>query len=148
MVALRCAYAPEAIRLAVLGTTNFGKQLCDCELNIGGGAQFGKTILELLLKTYLATVKFKAMMYCLPDDDLVQGIIDMKERPEVIDQIPYVGKMLKIDPQGLPRFPQPGHDLESSSPHPSSLGRHQVLLARLPLPHRPPSRFQVRGQNV
>lgn len=91
-----CSYADTATRRAVLGSDRYGVQLSDARLEICGGAQFGKTILMLLLKAYLASVKFRNMLYALPDDDLVESVIDLKERPEVIDQIPYVGKMLAI----------------------------------------------------
>ncbi|NCC50913.1 MAG: hypothetical protein EOM20_06810 [Spartobacteria bacterium] len=90
------SYAPAEQRQRILGTTEYGKIIPDAQIDVCGGAQFGKTILALLLKTYLGTVQFRGMMYCLPDDDLVQGIIDAKERPEVIDQIAYVGEMLQI----------------------------------------------------
>jgi len=89
------SYADEATRLAVLGTLEYGTIIQDAILDVCGGAQFGKTILALLFKVYMGTVKFRGVMYCLPDDDLVQGIIDMKERPEVLEQIPYVGAMLE-----------------------------------------------------
>lgn len=88
------SYADEPTRLAILDTTQYGRVIKGAQIDVCGGAQFGKTILALLLKTYLGTVKFYGCMYCLPDDDLVQGIIDTKERPDVIDQIPYVSSML------------------------------------------------------
>lgn len=91
-----CSYADPETRLAILETEKYGEIISDAEEDVCGGAQFGKTILTLLLKTYLGTVKFRHTMYCLPDDDLVQGIIDTKERPDVIDQVPYVGNMLQI----------------------------------------------------
>lgn len=91
-----CSYAADATRESILGTTSYGEIIPDAQLDVCGGAQFGKTILALLLKTYLGTVKWRGCMYCLPDDDLVAGIIDTKERPDVIDQIPYVGDMLTI----------------------------------------------------
>ena len=91
-----CSYADTTSRETILNTTRYGDVISDAQLDVCGGAQFGKTILALLLKTYLGTVKFRHSMYCLPDDDLVQGIIDTKERPDVIDQIPYVGGMLQI----------------------------------------------------
>jgi hypothetical protein len=91
-----CSYATESQRTAIIGGSSFGTLIPDAALEICGGAQFGKTILALLLKTYLGTVKFRSLMYCLPDDDLVEGIIDTKERPEVIEQIPYVARMLSI----------------------------------------------------
>ncbi len=89
-------YADEQTRLAILGTLDYGEIISDAKLDVCGGAQFGKTILALLLKTYLGTVHWRGCMYCLPDDDLVAGIIDTKERPDIIDQIPYVGKLLQI----------------------------------------------------
>jgi hypothetical protein len=91
-----CSYATPEERESILGTAHYGEIISDAQLDICGGAQFGKTILALLFKTYMGTVKFRHTMYCLPDDDLVQGIIDTKERPDVIDQINYVGNMLQI----------------------------------------------------
>lgn len=89
-----CSYASPEVRMEILGTEKYGTRIKGAEIDICGGAQFGKTILALLLKTYLGTVQFLGCMYCLPDDDLVEGIIDTKERPDVIDQIPYVAEML------------------------------------------------------
>jgi len=93
------SYAPDDLQLAILGTVNHGgprMPIPDAREEVCGGAQFGKTILALLLKVYLGTVKFRASLYALPDDDLVDGIIDLKERPEVLDQIAYVGDMLQM----------------------------------------------------
>ncbi len=93
------SYAPPEWQEAIIGGVNHDTvraPIADARIDVCGGAQFGKTILALLLKTYLGTVKWRGCMYCLPDDDLVQGIIDTKERPEVIDQIPYVGEILEI----------------------------------------------------
>lgn len=87
--------APET-RQALFGTTDFGKVLTDAEIAPSGGAQFGKTILGLHLKEYLAAVKGYNSYYVLPDDGLVQDIIDGKERPEVLDQIPWLNRMVAI----------------------------------------------------
>lgn len=70
--------------------------LPDSCVDVCGGAQFGKTIIGLHLKAYLAAVKGLNSYYALPDDDLVQGIVDGKERPEVIDQIPWLASMAKV----------------------------------------------------
>lgn len=70
--------------------------LQDSEEDVCGGAQFGKTIIGLHLKVYLAAIKSLNTYYALPDDDLVQGIVDGKERPEVIDQIPWLAAMAKV----------------------------------------------------
>lgn len=72
------------------------KQIADACIDVCGGAQFGKTIIGLHLKAYLAAVRGLNTYYALPDDDLVNGIVDGKERPEVIDQIPWLADMVKI----------------------------------------------------
>jgi hypothetical protein len=73
-----------------------GKPLADCQLDLCGGAQFGKTIIGLHLKAYLAACRGLNSFYALPDDDLVQGIVDGKERPEVIDQIPWLAELVQL----------------------------------------------------
>ena len=91
-------YLPEPIRKELFGDLQKGccAALPDSCLDVCGGAQFGKTILGLHLKAYLAAVKAMNTYYALPDDDLVQGIVDGKERPEVIDQIPWLASMAKV----------------------------------------------------
>ncbi len=68
----------------------------DASLAICGGAQFGKTVLMLNLLVYLAAVRFRNVGYYLPDDDLVQGIVDGKLRPDVLDQIPAVARLIQL----------------------------------------------------
>lgn len=68
----------------ILGSES-GEPLRDASLAICGGAQFGKTIIVLLLLAYLTALHFKNVGVYLPDDDLVEGIVDGKLRPEVID---------------------------------------------------------------
>lgn len=68
----------------------------DAEVNVGGGAQFGKTVLELNLAAYLTSREFRNVGMFLPDDDLVQGIVDTKFRPDVIDQIPWFARMISV----------------------------------------------------
>jgi hypothetical protein len=68
----------------------------DCSLAICGGAQFGKTVLMLNLLAYLVTVRFRNVGYYLPDDDLVQNMVDSKLRPDVIDQIPWLARLIAV----------------------------------------------------
>ncbi len=84
-------------RAALFGTRfPAHEQQPDACVDVCGGAQFGKTILGLHLKAYLAAVRGLNTYYALPDDDLVQGIVDGKERPEVIDQIPWLAELVKV----------------------------------------------------
>lgn len=70
----------------ILGS-HTGKPLEDATFDICGGAQWGKTIFALNFGMYLTSCKFFNWGYYLPDDDLVQGIVDTKLRPDVIEQI-------------------------------------------------------------
>lgn len=79
----------------VLGTTT-GQPLADATIAIAGGAQFGKSILELNLGAYLTGVRFQAWGLYLPDNDLVEGMIDTKFRPDVLDQLPWFSDMTKV----------------------------------------------------
>ena len=79
----------------ILGS-HTGKPLEDATLAICGGAQFGKTILVLQLVAYLTGIEFRNVGVYLPDDDLVQGIVDGKLRPEVIDIHPWFAEMLSL----------------------------------------------------
>lgn len=72
------------------------KALTDASLAACGGAQWGKTTLALLLTAYLTGCEFRNVGYYLPDDDLVQGIVDGKFRPEVLDLMPWYASMLTI----------------------------------------------------
>jgi hypothetical protein len=68
----------------------------DASLAICGGAQFGKTVLLLNLLAYLVAVQFRNVGYYLPDDDLVQGLVDGKLRPDVLDQIPWLARLIAV----------------------------------------------------
>lgn len=70
--------------------------VADATLSVGGGAQWGKTVLMQNTYAYLLAKKFLSVGYYLPDDDLVQGVVDTKFRPDVIDQIPWIAEMMKI----------------------------------------------------
>jgi hypothetical protein len=68
----------------------------DVSLALCGGAQFGKTVLMLNLLAYLVAVRFRNVGYYLPDDDLVSGLVDGKLRPDVLDQIPWLARLLAV----------------------------------------------------
>jgi hypothetical protein len=68
----------------------------DASLAICGGAQFGKTVLLLNLLAYLVAAQFRNVGYYLPDDDLVQGLVDGKLRPDVLDQIPWLARLIAV----------------------------------------------------
>jgi hypothetical protein len=79
----------------VLGS-HTGKPLADATIDICGGAQFGKTILALNFGAYLTGCRFFNWGYYLPDDDLVEGIVDTKLRPDVIEQIEWLGELMQV----------------------------------------------------
>jgi hypothetical protein len=68
----------------------------DASLAICGGAQFGKTVLMLNLLAYLVAVRFRNVGYYLPDDDLVSGLVDGKLRPDVLDRIPWLARLIAV----------------------------------------------------
>lgn len=79
----------------VLGS-HTGKPLPDSTIDLCGGAQFGKTILALNFGMYLTACQFRNWGYYLPDDDLVEGIVDAKLRPDVIEQIDWLGPLMQV----------------------------------------------------
>lgn len=79
----------------VLGS-HTGKPIADATVDICGGAQFGKTILGLNFGAYVTTCPFLNWGYYLPDDDLVEGIVDSKLRPDVIEQIEWIGALMTV----------------------------------------------------
>ncbi|MDE2105325.1 MAG: hypothetical protein KGL39_49320 [Patescibacteria group bacterium] len=87
----------EALR-AVVGIIDqiITQKLADAELALAGGAQFGKTILELNFGAYFTSQLFRNFGLYLPDDDLVEGIVDAKFRPDVVDQIDWFAEMVQV----------------------------------------------------
>lgn len=73
-----------------------GKPLKDSTVVLAGGAQFGKTVLELHLMAYLAAIRFLNPSVYLPDDQLAADIVDAKFRPDVVDQIPWFAEMTQL----------------------------------------------------
>lgn len=79
----------------ILGS-HTGEPLADATYDICGGAQWGKTIFALNFGVYLTSCRFYNWGYYLPDDDLVQGIVDTKLRPDVIEQIDGLSEMMEL----------------------------------------------------
>lgn len=79
----------------VLGS-HTGEPLSDSSIDVCGGAQFGKTILALNFGVYSTACGFLNWGYYLPDDDLVEGIVDTKLRPDVIEQIDWLGPLMEV----------------------------------------------------
>lgn len=79
----------------VLGS-HTGNPLPDSTIDICGGAQWGKTVFALNTGIYLTSCRFQNWGYYLPDDDLVQGIVDTKLRPDVIEQIDGLQGMMEL----------------------------------------------------
>lgn len=79
----------------VLGSTS-GQPLKDTRLALAGGAQFGKTTLELNLAAYVAGCRFLNPIVFLPDDKLADEIVDAKFRPDILDQIPWLAEMTRV----------------------------------------------------
>jgi hypothetical protein len=76
--------------------TIIAQRLADAEVDLAGGAQFGKTIQELNLAAYVTGQLFRNFGLYLPDDDLVEGIVDSKFRPDVVDQIDWFAQMTQV----------------------------------------------------
>ena len=73
-----------------------GIPLPDATIDLCGGAQFGKTVLALNIGVYLTACRWYNWGYYLPDDDLVEGIVDSKLRPDVIEQIDWLGPLMSV----------------------------------------------------
>jgi len=65
-------------------------------VSICGGAQFGKTVLELNVCGWVTTIEFLNYGYYTSDLALLSTIIDTKFRPDVVDQIPWMSDMIAI----------------------------------------------------
>ena len=65
-------------------------------LAVAGGAQFGKTVLELNLMAYATAVRFLSAGNYLPDRFKVEEIVDQKFRPNVLDLYPWMAAMIQL----------------------------------------------------
>lgn len=79
----------------ILGSRT-GQPLADSTLALAGGAQFGKTILELNLGAYCTAQRFLNFGLYMPDNEIASTVIDTKFRPEVVDRIPWLAEMTQI----------------------------------------------------
>jgi hypothetical protein len=70
--------------------------ITDARLTATGSAQWGKTILELNLLAYLCGVEFRSAGLFLPDGDLVEGVVDSKFRPDVLDQQAWLNDLIVV----------------------------------------------------
>jgi hypothetical protein len=79
----------------VLGSKT-GQILPDATIAICGGAQFGKSATELNLGAYCTGVAWLNWGFYLPDRDLVEGMVDTKFRPDILDQIDWFARMTQV----------------------------------------------------
>lgn len=79
----------------ILGSLT-GKPLKDSTLAVCGGAQWGKTVLGLNFTGYMTGLQYRNVGYYLPDDDLVQGVVDGKFRPEFVDLNEWYAERLSL----------------------------------------------------
>ena len=66
-------------------------------VSVCGGAQFGKTVLELNFGGWCTTVRFANFGYYTSDLALLSTIVDTKFRPDVVDQIPWMPAMISLN---------------------------------------------------
>ena len=74
----------------------YNTPISDARLTATGSAQWGKTILELNLLAYLTGLQFRSVGLFLPDEDLVEGVVDSKFRPDVLDQLPWLNSLITL----------------------------------------------------
>jgi hypothetical protein len=71
-------------------------QLKGATVAVGGGAQFGKTVLELNLMAYITAIRFQSVGNYLPDRLKVEEIVGQKFRPNVVDLYPWMAEMIQL----------------------------------------------------
>jgi len=71
-------------------------KLKGASMAVGGGAQFGKTILELNLMAYATAIRFISVGNYLPDRPKVEEIVGQKFRPNVLDVYPWMADMIQL----------------------------------------------------
>ncbi len=65
-------------------------------VSVCGGAQFGKTVLELNFGGYVTAIEFVNFGYYTPDQGLLETIVDTKFRPDILDQVPWISQMITL----------------------------------------------------
>ncbi len=83
-------------RVEIDGVEFGPRQLKGASIAVGGGAQFGKTILELNLMAYATAIRFLSVGNYLPDRPKVEEIAGQKFRPNVLDLYPWMAQMIQI----------------------------------------------------
>lgn len=78
------------------GVTFLPGELKGSSVAVGGGAQWGKTILELNLVAYGTAIQFVSIGVYLPDRPKLMEIVDQKFRPNVLDLYPWMSEMIQI----------------------------------------------------
>jgi hypothetical protein len=73
-----------------------GATLSDATVAICGGAQFGKSTLELNLGAYCTGLRWLNWGFYLPNRELVEGMVDTKFRPDVLDQMDWFARMTQL----------------------------------------------------
>ena len=71
-------------------------RLAGASIAVGGGAQWGKTILELNLMAYATAIRFCNVGCYLPDAEKVEEIVGQKFRPNVLDLYPWMAEMIQL----------------------------------------------------
>ena len=86
--------APETVEID--GAVFPPGQLKGATLAVAGGAQFGKTVLELNLMAYATAIRFLSVGNYLPDRPKVEEIVGQKFRPNVLDLYPWMAEMIQL----------------------------------------------------
>lgn len=73
-----------------------GKPIEDAQIDLAGGAQFGKTVLQHACMAYATGQLFRSTLMFLPDGGLVNDMVQTKFRPNVVDQLPWFADMLRL----------------------------------------------------
>lgn len=79
----------------ILGSST-GAPIKDAQIDLAGGAQFGKTVLQHACMAYATGQLFRSALMFLPDVGLVNDMVQTKFRPNVIDQLPWFADMLRL----------------------------------------------------
>lgn len=79
----------------ILGNSE-NKPRKDAVLSLGGGAQWGKTIIQQALMAHTTGQLFRSTLLFLPDVNLVNDLVQTKFRPNVVDQMPWFADMLRL----------------------------------------------------
>ena len=82
--------------VTIAGTEFAPGRLKGSTISVGGGAQFGKTVLVLNFQGFATFVEFVNFGYYTPDLELLAKIVDTKFRPDVIDQQPWMATMITV----------------------------------------------------